>query len=64
MNRLQQRVERHETGKVAKRGPVVIVVEEDESAEAAKAEYFARHPEDREATDIIIVQIVDPTVRD
>ena len=61
MSRLEQRVRRLEMGKRGGRLGV-IVVEVDETVEAAKARHFAKHPEDRDAGDILIVQLVDPTV--
>ena len=62
MNRLQQRVDRLETGKVAKRGPEVLLVDNGDTVEAAKARYIAKHPENPDLTDIIIVEIIDPTI--
>ena len=39
----------------------VVVVEMNETEEAAKERYFAEHPEDRDASNSLIVQLVDPT---
>ena len=61
MSRLEQRVRRLEKGKGSGR-LVLIVVEVNEDAEEAQAHHFAEHPEDRDAGNILIVQIVDPTV--
>ena len=40
---------------------LVVVVEVDEREEAAKERHFAEHPEDRDASNSLIVQLVDPT---
>ena len=61
MSRLEQRVRWLEKGKGGRR-LVMIVVKVSETEEDAKARHFAKHPEDRDAGDILIVQIVDPTV--
>ena len=39
----------------------VVVVEMNETQEAAKERHFAEHPEDRAASNSLIVQLVDPT---
>ncbi len=39
----------------------VVVVEMNETEAAAKERHFAQHPEDRDANNPIIVQLVDPT---
>ncbi len=39
----------------------VVVVEMNETEEAAKERHFAEHPEDRDTSNSLIVQLVDPT---
>ncbi len=39
----------------------VVIVEINETEEAAKERHFAEHPEDRDASNSLIVQLVDPT---
>ncbi len=39
----------------------VVVIEMNETEEAAKERHFAEHPEDRNASNSLIVQLVDPT---
>ena len=39
----------------------VVVIEVDETEEAAMERHFAEHPEDRDASNSLIVQLVDPT---
>ena len=39
----------------------VVVIEVDETEEAAMDRHFAEHPEDRDAGNSLIVQLVDPT---
>ena len=39
----------------------VVVVEMNETEAAAKERHFAEHPEDRDAGNSLIVQLVDPT---
>ena len=39
----------------------VVIVEMNETEEAAKERHFAEHPEDRDASNSLIVQLVDPT---
>lgn len=60
MSRLEQRVERLENNTGKRRMPVVVV-EVDETEEEAMVRHFAEHPEDRDASDPLIVQLVDPT---
>ena len=60
MSRLEQRVGRLENNTGKRRMPVVVV-EVDETVEAAKERHFAEHPEDRDARDPLIVRLVDPT---
>ncbi len=39
----------------------VVVIEMNETEEAARKRHFAEHPEDRDAGKSLIVQLVDPT---
>ncbi len=39
----------------------VVVVEMNETEEAAKERHFAEHPEDSDACNSLIVKLVDPT---
>ncbi len=39
----------------------VVIVEINETEEAAKERHFAEHPEDRDTSHPLIVQLVDPT---
>ena len=61
MNRLEQRVRRLEDGK-GNRGLAVIVIDIGDTEEDARARYFAEHPEDRDAINILYVHILDPTL--
>jgi hypothetical protein len=62
IERLTQRIEalavRQAPDRVA-----VILVKSDESEEAAQERHYLAHPEDREASETIIVQFVDPKAR-
>lgn len=65
IGRLAQRIDQI-AGNLALRGRrlvVQIIQEADETKEAAMERYFADHPEDRQATDFIIIKIVDPPAR-
>ncbi len=61
MSRLRHRIERLEEIKGGKRGPVCVYVDEGESVDEAKAQYLAEHPEDPEASRLMIVRYRDPT---
>jgi hypothetical protein len=60
MSRLEQRIRRLEDDK-GNRRRAVIVIEVDETEEAARARHFAEHPEDRDARNILYVKLEDPT---
>ena len=62
MSRLRQRVRRLESSK-GNAQTVVIVVGVDEAVEEVQERHFAEHPEDRDASGILIVQLRDPTKR-
>jgi uncharacterized membrane protein YgcG len=63
MSRLRQRVQRLENSKT-NRCTAVIVTEVGETVEEAKVRHFDEHPEERDASNVLLVQLVDPTVRD
>ena len=60
MNRLAQRVRRLEDGK-GNRRQAVIVIDIGDTKEDARARFFAEHPEDRDDSNILYVELVDPT---
>ena len=63
MNRLAQRVQRLEDGK-GNRRLAVIVIDIGDTEEDARARYVAEHPEYRDDSNILYVQLVDPTTRE
>ena len=67
IERLAQRIEQV-AGNLALRRPrlVALIIHDprvDETKEAAMERHFSDHPENRQATDFIIVKIVDPPAR-
>ena len=62
IDRLAQRIEQVAGELEARRPRLVaqIIQQPDETKEAAMERYFADHPENRQATDFIIIKIVDP----
>ena len=60
MSTIGKRIERLEMSG-GNRRKAVIVVNVDETVEAAMERHFAEHPEDRDASDPLVVQLVDPT---
>ena len=62
IGRIEQRIDQIAGNLASRRRTLVvqIIQEPDETKEAAMERYFADHPEDREATDFIIIRIVDP----
>ena len=62
MNRLEQRVQRLEGGKGNRRQAVIVIdYLTGETEEDARARFFAEHPEYPDDSNILYVQIVDPT---
>ena len=65
IGRIEQRIDQIAGNLALRRRRLVVQIihEADETKEAAMERHFADHPEDRQATDFIIIRIVDPPAR-